>query len=240
MQKVKAIISYDGTKFQGFQRQKHTQNTVAGEIEKVLKSLIIDTKIVGSGRTDRGVHALNQVISFKIPIFWDLEKLKQILNQKLKSIYIKNILKVKENFNARFSAKSRSYIYIFKTKKPSIFEENYISHHNNFSPTLLKEVLKIFKGEHNFLLLSKKGSNPSSTIRTIYISKYKKYKNYHIIYFKANGFLRSQVRLLTKTSILYAQNKISKEDILNQLTLKEQKVKNLAPPNGLYLSKIYY
>lgn len=127
MQKVKAIISYDGTKFQGFQRQKHTQNTVAGEIEKVLKSLIIDTKIVGSGRTDRGVHALNQVISFKIPIFWDLEKLKQILNQKLKSIYIKNILKVKENFNARFSAKSRSYIYIFKTKNPQYLKK-IISH----------------------------------------------------------------------------------------------------------------
>jgi len=79
--RVKATIAYDGSAFYGFQRQTNTPQTVTGQIEAVLKQLHIDTQIVGSGRTDRGVHATGQVIHFDLPDYWqDLEKLRTICN----------------------------------------------------------------------------------------------------------------------------------------------------------------
>jgi len=81
--RVKAVISYDGSQYQGFQKQKSTKMTISTAIEEALASLQIDSPIVGSGRTDAGVHATGQVIHFELPDFWnDLEKLKLNLNRK--------------------------------------------------------------------------------------------------------------------------------------------------------------
>jgi len=89
--RVKAVISYDGSQYQGFQKQKSTKMTISTAIEDALASLQIDPAIVGSGRTDAGVHATGQVIHFDIPDFWhDLEKLKLNLNRKLTDISFVN------------------------------------------------------------------------------------------------------------------------------------------------------
>ncbi|HIP29093.1 MAG TPA: tRNA pseudouridine(38-40) synthase TruA, partial [Sulfurovum sp.] len=82
--RVKAVIAYDGSVYHGFQKQKSTSNTVTHDIEKALSSLHIQSDIVGSGRTDAGVHASGQVVHFDIPHYWnDLEKLTLNLNRKL-------------------------------------------------------------------------------------------------------------------------------------------------------------
>ena len=86
--RVKAVISYDGSHYQGFQKQKSTKMTVTSAIEEALVSLKIDSPIVGSGRTDAGVHATGQVIHFDLPNFWtDLENLKLNLNRKFADIF---------------------------------------------------------------------------------------------------------------------------------------------------------
>jgi tRNA pseudouridine38-40 synthase len=133
--RVKAVISYDGSHYQGFQKQKSTKMTVSTAIEEALTSLQIDSPIVGSGRTDAGVHATGQVIHFDLPDFWpDLEKLKLNLNRKLSDISFKHISPVANDFHARFSARKRLYRYVFKTQKPSVFEQKYISHYQDFNP----------------------------------------------------------------------------------------------------------
>ncbi|MBL0721935.1 MAG: tRNA pseudouridine(38-40) synthase TruA, partial [Sulfurovum sp.] len=92
---VKAVISYDGGFFSGFQKQNSTQQTVTTQIENALKSLNISSKIIGSGRTDAGVHATGQVINFTLPYYWsDLYRLKEALNRKLHHIFIKRISEV--------------------------------------------------------------------------------------------------------------------------------------------------
>jgi len=128
--RVKAVIAYDGSGYKGFQKQTTTDKTVTAAIEKALRSLQINSSIVGSGRTDAGVHASGQVIHFDLPEFWsDLDKLKLNLNRKLTEIQFKHISSVSHDFHARFSAKKRLYRYVFKTQKPSIFEQKYISYY---------------------------------------------------------------------------------------------------------------
>jgi tRNA pseudouridine38-40 synthase len=239
--RVKAVIAYDGTHFKGFQKQKSTQQTITTKIEIALLSIGVTSGIRGSGRTDAGVHATGQVIDFELPPFWsDLSKLKEVLNQKLKYIFFKQITKVDNAFHARFSAKKRLYRYIFKTSTPSIFEQDYVSYYPTFNRDLLEKALKIFEGTHDFSNFIKTGSITHTNIRTIYQAQYKKYNNHHIIYFQANGFLRSQVRMMTEMAMRVALEKSTLEQLQRQLDLKERYLTKLAPPEGLYLAKILY
>ncbi len=240
--RIKAVIAYDGSAFFGFQRQKSTPLTVTQAIEDALKTLHIDTDIVGSGRTDRNVHATAQVIHFDVPDFWqDLHRLKQILNRKLKGIAIRYLSHTDEKFHARFGAKKRYYRYLFVSRPPSVFQERYLSYYpGQFSPSLLQEALCSFEGEHDFLLFHKTGSDVHSTIRYIYRARYYTYQNIHIIGFEANGFLRSQVRLMVEASIQCALGNMTNEMLEEQLKGERRHITRPAPPEGLYLSRIIY
>lgn len=239
--RVKAVISYDGSAFFGFQRQKSTKETVTSAIEQVLRSLKIDSEIVASGRTDRGVHATGQVIHFDLPPYWsDLEKLRLNLNRKLTSIEIKHIAKVDDHFHARFSAKKRLYRYVFKTLSPSVFERKYISCYNGFDKTVLQEALQCFVGEHDFRYFHKTGSDTHTTVRRIYLAKYREKGNYNFIYFEANGFLRSQVRMMIESAMACAGGTMQISQLKEQLVGIKKYNHRLAPPEGLYLARVVY
>jgi tRNA pseudouridine38-40 synthase len=239
--RVKAIIAYDGGYFKGFQKQKSTPKTVTGTIEKALKSLGIHDEIRGSGRTDAGVHATGQVIDFELPEFWkDLKKLKMALNQKLTHISFKHISLVSNDFHSRFSAKKRVYRYVFKTTTPSIFEQNHLAYYPTFNKNRLVEALKLFEGEHDFSNFIKTGSITHTNIRHIYKADYKQLKNYHFIYFEANGFLRAQVRMMIEGAMQVALEELTLNELEEQLLLKKRHLTKLAPPEGLYLARIIY
>ncbi len=239
--RVSATISYDGSRFYGFQSQKNTKSTIIGKLQTAFKSVGIESKIVGAGRTDRGVHALGQTISFDLPHFWsDIQKLQYEINKKLKHIHLRDIKTENDDFNARFDAKKREYLYIFKTFPLSVFEENYIGLYEDFDSIKLKEILKLFEGEHDFSLFCKKDKAYKSSHCTLFKVKYKEYKKYHIIKISANRFLRSQIRLIVDASMQYATNRATKEMIIEQLQCQKKHFSSLANPNGLYLSKVYY
>jgi len=240
--RVKAVIAYDGSVYQGFQKQKSTDNTVTTAIEKALRALQIDSKITGSGRTDRGVHATGQVIHFDLPPFWsDLTKLKRTLNRKLEKIAFRDICSAHHNFHARFSAKKRRYRYLFKTKELSVFEKDYLSFYDDaFDTNVLQEALKFFEGEHDFRFFHKTGSSVHTTVRTIYKTRYYRYGNHHVITFEANGFLRSQVRMMVEAAMQCAKGLCSLEKLHHQIECRGQAVYRLAPAQGLYLAKISY
>ena len=239
--RIKAVIAYDGSYFHGFQRQKSTRYTITTKIEETLSSIGINDKIRGAGRTDAGVHATGQVIDFKLPHFWnDLHKLKTVLNRKLKYIAFKHITPVDSHFHSRFSAKRRLYRYLFKTYIPSIFEAQYVSYYPSFDPLLLQQALDAFVGEHDFSNFQKKGTKTHTSIRNIYRATYKKYKNYHIIYFEANGFLRSQVRMMVEVAMQVALGDLTLKEQREQLSLKKRHTTKLASPEGLYLARVIY
>ena len=239
--RVKAVITYDGSAFYGFQKQTSTPHTVTGHIESLLYALGITSPIVGSGRTDRGVHATGQVIHFDLPPFWhDIEKLQTILNQKLEAIAFRSLHVVEEGFHARFSAKKRCYRYIFQTTPLLVFQRNYLAYYPPFDAHKLKEALVLFEGRHDFSAFHKRGSHPHSTHRTIFHSRYYTYQQNHIITFEANGFLRSQVRMMVEASMHYALGKLPLEALKEQLYEQCSHCKTLAPASGLYLAKIHY
>ena len=239
--RVKAVISYDGSDYQGFQKQTTTKSTITRAIEDALLSLQIDSPIVGSGRTDAGVHASGQVIHFDLPDFWnDLEKLKHNLNRKLTDVFFKHITPTASDFHARFGAKKRLYRYVFKTHKPSVFEQKYISYYHEFNPDLLIKALKVFEGKHDFNLFHKTGTVTHTTFREIYRTDYRERNGYHFIYFQANGFLRSQVRMMVDASMLCARKEMSVEQLQEQLHCQRKHTTRLAPAEGLYLAKVIY
>ncbi len=239
--RVKAVIAYNGNLFKGFQRQKSTKETITTAIETALISLGIYSDIIGSGRTDAGVHATGQVIHFDLPDFWsDLSKLKEHLNGKLQAIEFKHITEVSDDFHARFNAKERIYRYIFKTRKPTIFEQDFIAHLPLNNSSKLNEALSCFIGEHDFSNFLKTGSETKDNIRQIYQAYHKRRGDYHFIYFQANGFLRAQVRMMTHTALEVANGNLSIEQLQEQLALKACYIKKLVPPQGLYLARVIY
>ena len=236
----KIIISYDGSRFFGSQIQKD-KITVQGELEKALKKLNITSKTIFAGRTDRGVHASNQVVNLLIPFFWsDLEKLKNKLNLILNHIKIKQIKKVDFNFNARFSAKKRVYRYIISKKELNPFNESYFYHEKQLNLKKLNEAMKLFVGKNDFFYFSKRGSEEKSSICKIYKAFVYEYKDYIIFYFEGNRFLRSQIRIMVNFLVQISKQNLTINDLKAQLDRKKLIFNKPIKPNGLYLAKIKY
>ena len=239
--RIKAVIAYRGEQFYGFQRQKSTSQTITQTIEEALTSLNIDSPIVGSGRTDAGVHATGQVIHIDLPDYWsDKDKLKDALNSKLKYISFKHISKVDEHFHARFSATRRIYRYIFTDSSVSIFESDIVAHISILDISKLREALSEFVGSHDFSYFIKSGSETKDNIREIYKTSLIQRGRYYYIYIEGNGFLRAQVRMMIGAAVEVANGKISIEELREQLRLINIYTRRLAPPQGLYLAKVLY
>jgi len=239
--RVKLLLAYDGGYFHGFQKQTKTKDTVVGHIESALHALHIHTAIVGSGRTDAGVHATGQVIHIDLPDFWsDLVKLRLELNKKLHHISIKHISQVDDTFHARFSARKRVYRYIIKQTPPSIFEANYAAHFPKFDPLLLRQALYSFQGEHNFVFFHKSGSQMHGTERRIFRTYSRQKGDYTILYFEANGFLRGQVRMMVAAVMECATGDLTLPMLYEQIEGIKRHTTHSAPACGLYLARIYY
>jgi tRNA pseudouridine38-40 synthase len=230
-------IAYNGKNFLGSQSQKSSKNTILGNIQRVLTALGIESKIIASGRTDKGVHATGQVCHIDLPKFWnDLTRLKRVLNEMLPpSIKVRFIKEVDATFHARYSAKKRVYRYIIKESKSNPFEDDFITFLDALKFDEIEKNIKLFVGEHDFSNFMKTGSDTKSSIRTIYKAFAYRHKGYIILNFQANGFLRTQIRLMV--GALLALDAI---EIKEQLECKQKHKIKPAPSNGLYLAKIKY
>jgi tRNA pseudouridine38-40 synthase len=243
MLKVKMVLEYDGSVFKGFAVQKGRVNTVSNKIYLALELLNIKSKFNASGRTDRGVHALNQVIDLVLPEYWsDIKKLQSSLNKiLLPHIYIKRILVVDDLFHARFSAKKRVYRYIVSTDSYSVFKSRYLTYHNrDLDEKNIKSAIRVFKGRHNFEYFKKSGSDTTNYIRTIYKCRFYKYKDLYIFMFVADGYLRSQIRIMVSFLLKISDGVLSIDNLIEQLNSKKVYSRDLASPDGLYLSRVHY
>ena len=235
--RVSFVLAYNGTHFLGSQTQTESSNTVLGNLQKVLSQLGITSKVIASGRTDKGVHASGQVCHMDLPPFWeDTKKLKHVINRMLpSSIFIKTIQKVSDDFHARYSAKIRTYRYILKEGNSNPFEANFITFLDNVDFDKIQINIKLFVGEHNFSNFMKTGSDTTSPIRKIYKAFAYEHRGYIILNFQANGFLRSQIRLMVGALL-----ELNSQEIEDKLTSKKEHKNRPAPANGLYLARINY
>ena len=234
--KYMMVISYDGSKFHGFQRQRNVRN-VQGYLEDELSKILNEEIIVkGAGRTDRGVHALYQVVHFETSK--DVSNLKKSLNSVLEDLKIKKIKKVNEDFHARHSVKNKTYLY--KVDLSNNKDENYyLKLRNNLDIKEMKKVSSLFLGTHDFKNFV--AGERLDYIGTILDIKIYKFNNILYFKFKGIGFYRYMVRNLVGALLEVGKGKASKETIENMLEHPEiDKRLPTSSPNGLYLLKINY
>ncbi|AJC87905.1 tRNA pseudouridine(38-40) synthase TruA [Campylobacter insulaenigrae] len=238
---VKLTFSYDGSKFQGSASQPH-KNTVQDKLAQVLGHLGIYEKILFASRTDKGVHATNAVASVEIDeYFRDFVYLKNKINYFAHPyIHVKNIQQIPQTFQVRFDVKKRKYYYVLFHGNYNPFLASYVHFYPKIDLNLASKIISIFEGEHDFKFFQKEGSNNKTTIRKIYKSKVFSYKDYSIFSFEANGFLRSQIRMMMAGIFKVLETKISQDNLKEQIDTKKIHTRLLAPSSGLYLSKIIY
>ena len=239
-------ISYDGSKFYGFQRL-NDYDTVQKLLEDAL--LVINKKEVlvkGAGRTDRGVHALDQCVSFKLDIDISKEGLKKALNSLVEPyIYVKEVLEVDEDFHARFNVLKKTYVYKINMGEYNPIEKDYVFQYNKkLDVTEMERALKYLEGTHDFRSFVKIDEEKDNYIRTIVqTSLIRDIKNVNMVTISilGTGFMRYMVRNIVGMLIEIGEGKFRSEDIISILELKDRKQAGIcAPPCGLYLKDVYY
>ena len=234
-------FSYDGSKYSGYQKQLDV-NTVQSELEKALTTLNNDTvSVSASGRTDAGVHALNQQAHFDLNINITVDKLKMALNSLLpKYIYVKKVEEVDPDFHARFNVKQKEYIYKINIGEYNPIEVDYIYQYNKeLNIDKMKEAIKLFEGTHNFKSFASADDIRDNYERTIFKTNIDISNNIITISFVGNGFLRYMVRNMVGTLIEIGEGKVL--DINKILDSQDRtKAGKTAPSQGLYLKEVSY
>lgn len=239
----KIVLEYDGTNYFGWQKQQNNL-TIQEVVEVALCKLLNQSiKITGAGRTDKGVHATNQVANFEASVKRSLKDILNGLNALLpKDIKCKKIEIVKKNFSARFNAKKRTYIYKISNDY-SVFERNmnyYVINKLNFEK--MNKAAEFILQIKNFKNICKINKDNKNYFCKIYSSNWKRKSSSKIEYkIEANRFLYGMVRSLVGLMIRVGQSKLSLTEFKNILEQKSiNKILYMAPANGLYLSKIKY
>jgi len=240
-------FSYDGSKYKGYQKQPGTK-TVQGELERVLKTLNNNEKVnvSASGRTDAGVHALNQKAHFDLKISITPEKLQCALNSMLpKDIYVKKVEIVEDDFHARFNVKAKEYVYKINIGEYNPIEKDYIYQYNKKLDIVeMERALKHLEGTHDFRSFTKTDLEKEDFVRTIMqtsISKDLKNSNIITISFLGTGFLRYMVRNMVGYLIEVGEGKHSSDDIIDVLNACDRtQAGRTAAPEGLYLKDVFY
>ena len=240
--RIKMIISYYGKDFYGYQIQTKTnERSIQDEIQKALSKIFSsDIKIYSSGRTDRGVHALNQCVHFDVDkLNLDLNRLKYSLNCLLnEDIYIKSIEEVDSFFHARFSVIDKTYLYKINIAEFDVFLNHLVFNLNReLDLQLMNEASKLFIGEHSFHNFC---TNDEDFVRIINSIEILKENNIVSIFVNGNGFRRYMVRMIVGTLIEVGLKHISLEKVKYYLSEVDDRVSFKAPSQGLYLFSINY
>ena len=244
MRTYKLTISYDGTRYQGWQRQATTDNTIQFAIEYSIGKLVgYRVRGDGSGRTDSGVHAREQVASVKLSKLYDVQELKESLNRYLpEDIRIMKVELVKNGFHARKSAKGKKYeYYIDCREKPDVFSRKYCYHYpEQLDIEAMRQAAGLLIGERNFISFTddKECRDPVRRITNIKIVS--SGKKVRITYY-GTGFLYHMVRILTGTLLEVGTGKRSPSMIPVIIAAEDRSLAGfLAPARGLFLRKVYY
>lgn len=243
MYRYKCILSYDGTNYMGFQIQEELP-TIELELLKAIKNLLnIDVKIYSSGRTDRYVHAINQVFHFDLENKIPEEGIKKGLNSYLpKDIHIKSVELVSLDFHSRFSAISKEYRYYINIGNYNPLTINYAPNITYLDYDLMKDAIKLLEGTHDFKGFASSSIDPrKSTIKTIYHTEINKRGDYLEFIFIGSSFLKYQIRRMMGLLIDIGRGKENKNKILEVLDKKDPSISHkVADGCGLYLYKVNY
>lgn len=246
MYNYKLTIAYDGARYSGWQKNKNAKDTVQSKIEAVIKEVVgQEVNLIGSGRTDKGVHAAMQIANFHCKDRQKSSSLKYQLNALLpEDIVVQAVNKMDENFHSRFSAKSKTYRYtIWKANCDilPLFERKYVCHlEEQVDVDLMLAAAQKFLGEHDFKGFSS-DKTKKSTIRTINRVDVIEEDDYIEIEVEGNGFLYNMVRIMVGTLIEIGQSTRHDSTIDEVFDSKNRELAGYtAPAKGLSLVDVVY
>ena len=246
----KLLIQYDGTDFHGWQVQENDR-TIQGELERVIGMLAdTDVGVIGSGRTDAGVHAEGQVANVHLSGKFTPERLKHAINGNLwRDIRIMNAEKAPDEFHSRFSAKRKTYIYrVVNAPVISPFWRRYAHHEARpLDVGRMNEVARLFLGEHDWTAFASSKSDGESRVRTVLDftveSRWDDVARGTMIELRitAHGFLRYMVRSIAGTMLEVGRGEKDADTIQTAIVTGDRGLAGqTAPAHGLTLVRVDY
>lgn len=244
MRNIKLTIEYDGSNYSGWQIQKNGVS-IEGILTEAISNLVGHSiKLIGSSRTDAGVHAKGMVANFFVESSIPEENFAAAINSKLpRDIVVLEAEEVDLSFHSRYMSRGKLYSYtILNRKAPSALLRNYAAHvREALDIDSMKEACKFFIGTHDFAAFKSTGSSAKTSVRTVRMLKIESKDDLIKIFIEADGFLYNMVRIIVGTLIEVGKGKIRPDDVKGIIESKDRKsAGKTAPPQGLCLEKVYY
>ncbi len=245
MRNLKLTVQYEGTAYNGWQRQKNTHRTIQEIIEKILKEILQeDVVLIAAGRTDAGVHARQQIANFKTDSKSSVPKLQFALNSLLpEDIKVIHIQHVALDFHSRYGSKYKTYRYtILNRSYPDVFKRHFVYFYPfTLDLKIMQKASRVLLGRHDFSSFKKTQKDQKATLRNLKAIDIKKQGHFIYIDITAQGFLYHMVRNIVGTLIEVGRGKFPEDSLKKILVAKNRKSAGpTAPACGLCLMRVKY
>lgn len=239
------IVQYDGSHFEGWQKQVRTKNTIQGKLEKALGVITGETvQVIGAGRTDAGVHAAGQVANFRLQHILPSVEIEKKLNDALPdAIGVIHVREADDHFHSRFSATEKTYCYRIRVgSTKNVFERRYIWQYGKaLNVQAMRKAAKALTGTHDFTSFCSNKKLKNSAERTLFSISFREKQGELAIEYKGDGFLQGMVRILTGTLVEVGEGKKKPEDMAGIFDARNRAAAGFtAPPEGLTLASVEY
>lgn len=245
MRNIRLLIQYEGTRYQGWQRQESSENTIQGRLEKLLSQMCGEKiELQGSGRTDAGVHAMGQVANFHTESTMSSEEMLSYINTYLpQDIAVTAVAEAAERFHSRLNAAGKCYQYrVWNSLVPDVFLRRYaLEYPRSLDVEAMRRAASQLLGEHDFKSFTSTKKGKKSTVRRIDSIEIVQEGKLLTFIFKGNGFLYHMVRILMGTLLEVGEGKRSPDSMAELIAAKNREEAGpLVPAKGLTLQEVYY
>ena len=241
----KMIISYDGTRYYGWEHQPNTDMTIQGKLENVLSQMIgADVEVIGAGRTDAGVHAKGMAANVHMDTDMLVNQICDYMNKYLpEDICVQEVRIASERFHSRYNAMGKTYCYTcYVGDKKPVFNRKYVNIiEGKLDGDAMKRAADILTGEHDFASFCGNPKMKKSTVREIYSIDVSLKGSFLNLTYHGSGFLQYMVRILSGTLLEVGQGKRTPESMYELLEERNRSLAGVtAPAKGLCLLKVDY
>ena len=242
---IKITLQYDGSRYDGWQKQGNTDKTIQGKLEQILEKMAGQTvEVHGSGRTDAGVHAWGQVANFHTESDMSTEEIMAYCNRYLpEDIAVVEVSEAAPRFHSRLNATGKRYRYrIINSQIPDVFWRRYATEEPEaLDLDAMRKAAELLLGEHDFKAFTSAKKSKKSTVRRIDEIRIERIENRVEFVFTGNGFLHHMIRILMGTLLEVGKGIRTPESVTDILKSGDRaKAGALVPAKGLVLEEVFY
>lgn len=239
------LVQYDGTRYEGWQRQTRTAETIQGKLEAAVLAVTGEAApVIGAGRTDAGVHAAGQTANVHLRAPWKTGTLETLLNEALPDdIAVSAVAEADERFHSRFSARAKTYRYRIRTgAEKNVFARRFVWQYGRpLDLAAMRRAAAYLEGTHDFTSFCANKKLKKSAVRTLSAVRLHEEDGELRIDYTGDGFLQGMARILTGTLVETGEGKRTPASVRDALAAKDRQAAGFtAPPQGLILLSVQY